>query len=1211
LITHQRYCELDCVISTLHLLDGNHQQKDVVKLLSEELGDSSTKSMWKDCIDKAISHCFNYIAVVNYTKQPKRVEDDPTKLCFFSQPSEESTSRSYRPRRVDCAQCSDRNSTKRCQTSTFCSGCNKFLCKKCFGPFHERYRKQVLEQRRDSYTELPVVNGCKSIEIPCVPVLTELKSVTVARTPVFRGCDIIGDPISEPPGPSTPIEVVNHDDMMLELDQPGSPMQNGNKEDFIPESIGHNTTIMDVNHDGSIPESPCLSSPIISTQAKRKIGFLGCSAPAGAGFGYGLDLDLFQKLHSLSKLYAFEYIKSKDWMRWKPRDYQPNLKMFDAVVVWASLQDACAEISITTSAHDEWVDILYKSHQAIIPSKKVMQWETSKSYLEDMIEYALPGTEFLKTPQLHVRQGQTYHLKAPLACAGRLHHVASVENKMATEQYLNKIFNTLHRGYCLKQPHLAKFKETKRIITDVQDGEPLAAAVWKKAEELGMRLGWFRLDLVTHSDHSYLNEITRFNPHFSSSETGRIANATLQLINEAIDGSHKDLQSNISLETFMFQKEITSGGINLRPRPTSARQVFGIGLENPGSNYCYINATLQCLFSIIGKDIIASAADGHFLTAIVPFFKNMIQSLETQSKTPLVITEEILGLFSHDGHQKDPTESVINVFPIDKLTMFNFCHVYKWSVSPQHEFQPSEDLTEEEAKQEYNVEDMLVDSRIETNLSLILKIDWEKYSQFKYPIDLTSIIGDYFDDIFIERSFSLTPTSKTLGKQWFERRTLISGDLPECLMLSLSMYRVDPDALSQGLYIQRRKMLSQGIYIPSILSFNGIKYMLHGVLMHVGGKTTDEGHYVAYVRSYLDINMWLLINDKKVTRLEQEPFMCDKTRCNGNAYSSRRYIPYCVFYKRCDFMEQPKKVVQDSSNDEVISISSDDESDEVSINWNRIAAFHNNSLDDANTNQNTVLNKWARWFANQPAQWMDTIDTYYKRFKCHNSKNARPVFMGNQNMRESSILSLEGTRWITDEVMNFFMDMFNELFHDSKCWNSFMYTLFTRCEVTTKESRIDYSRAKQMLEAWREKGVDYISWKGKMVIPLNWDSTLWTFIGVDFEMKTISRMDGMRKDHEHVCNNVLDILQANYMDRFGKQLDRSVWEIRHTYPNYPQQQDGHSCGMYVILGTLAFLRGETLNTASFADADMWYVRLILAYFLIINVKPTEFPKVLY
>ncbi len=73
LVTHQRYCELDCVISTLHLHDGYHQQKDVVKLLSEELGDSTTKSMWKDCIDKAISHCFNSIAVVNYTKQPRRV----------------------------------------------------------------------------------------------------------------------------------------------------------------------------------------------------------------------------------------------------------------------------------------------------------------------------------------------------------------------------------------------------------------------------------------------------------------------------------------------------------------------------------------------------------------------------------------------------------------------------------------------------------------------------------------------------------------------------------------------------------------------------------------------------------------------------------------------------------------------------------------------------------------------------------------------------------------------------------------------------------------------------------------------------------------------------------------------------------------------------------------------------------------------------------
>ena len=79
-----------------------------------------------------------------------------------------------------------------------------------------------------------------------------------------------------------------------------------------------------------------------------------------------------------------------------------------------------------------------------------------------MIEYALPGTEFLKTPQLDVTDGQIYHLKAPLACAGRLHHVASVDNKLETEQYLNQIFNSLHRRYCLKQPHLDCFQELKQ-----------------------------------------------------------------------------------------------------------------------------------------------------------------------------------------------------------------------------------------------------------------------------------------------------------------------------------------------------------------------------------------------------------------------------------------------------------------------------------------------------------------------------------------------------------------------------------------------------------------------------------------------------------------------------------------------------------------------------------------------------------------------------
>jgi Ulp1 family protease len=140
--------------------------------------------------------------------------------------------------------------------------------------------------------------------------------------------------------------------------------------------------------------------------------------------------------------------------------------------------------------------------------------------------------------------------------------------------------------------------------------------------------------------------------------------------------------------------------------------------------------------------------------------------------------------------------------------------------------------------------------------------------------------------------------------------------------------------------------------------------------------------------------------------------------------------------------------------------------------------------------------------------------------------------------------------------------------------------------------------------------MDYISHSSKLVIPLNWANSHWTFIGVDFSVKRIYSMDGKRNDCRDVCVNVLDILEADYNDRFGKSFDRSQWEIHYNYDDYPIQIDNESCGLYVILGSLMFLRGDALSRESFSDADMEYVRFILAYFLIINVEAKDFPTFL-
>jgi len=173
------------------------------------------------------------------------------------------------------------------------------------------------------------------------------------------------------------------------------------------------------------------TGPGIVVPSKIKIGFLGCSSPAGNGLGDRFDKIVFHKLSNEFKQYEFDYVSSDLWTKWNPEEYFDKLKQFAVVVLWASLQDVCGDVSLTSSAHTEWADVFYKSHPKIVPSKKVLLWETSKSYLKDLVQFALPGTEFLgpTTSNLNISESQKVYLKSPLACAGRLHHTADSNNK--------------------------------------------------------------------------------------------------------------------------------------------------------------------------------------------------------------------------------------------------------------------------------------------------------------------------------------------------------------------------------------------------------------------------------------------------------------------------------------------------------------------------------------------------------------------------------------------------------------------------------------------------------------------------------------------------------------------------------------------------------------------------------------------------------------
>jgi len=205
------------------------------------------------------------------------------------------------------------------------------------------------------------------------------------------------------------------------------------------------------------------------------------------------------------------------------------------------------------------MDVLYNSHHCIVPSRGVLEWETSKRYLEDMKEFALPGTRFLKSLEEATSSLQELprHLKSPFACAKRMHHVATSSNEQLTRDYLSYVLTDLRRWCVISQPEIQPFKESKRVVTQRDDPDPFAQIVWSAAESKGLSLGWFRLDLVIIEEKWYLNEVTRFNPWLQHKEARSVADATAQLMLEAVESNtyNKFNPSQVSIDDFIFNCE--------------------------------------------------------------------------------------------------------------------------------------------------------------------------------------------------------------------------------------------------------------------------------------------------------------------------------------------------------------------------------------------------------------------------------------------------------------------------------------------------------------------------------------------------------------------------------------------------------------------------------------------------------------------------------
>jgi hypothetical protein len=190
---------------------------------------------------------------------------------------------------------------------------------------------------------------------------------------------------------------------------------------------------------------------------------------------------------------------------------------------------------------------------------------------------------------------------------------------------------------------------------------------------------------------------------------------------------------------------------------------------------------------------------------------------------------------------------------------------------------------------------------------------------------------------------------------------------------------------------------------------------------------------------------------------------------------------------------------------------------------------------------------------------------------------------------ESGLSKLSPTGWLRSDLINFFMSAYMLRHEKCICYNTFFMDDINDHFIRKKSTKEQLIRHSTSLRNPFEVN--------KIIIPINWPNTHWTFIGIDFTKKTIEHFDGLNFNSTtslQVCFEWLQLLAAEQ----NFTIHPSEWRLSN-YANYPTQNDNCSCGVYVIMGSFMFLHGSTLQRNSFScQEDVPYCRLLLAHSII-------------
>ncbi|XP_065196008.1 sentrin-specific protease 1-like isoform X2 [Sycon ciliatum] len=190
----------------------------------------------------------------------------------------------------------------------------------------------------------------------------------------------------------------------------------------------------------------------------------------------------------------------------------------------------------------------------------------------------------------------------------------------------------------------------------------------------------------------------------------------------------------------------------------------------------------------------------------------------------------------------------------------------------------------------------------------------------------------------------------------------------------------------------------------------------------------------------------------------------------------------------------------------------------------------------------------------------------------------------NIDLTRAHIGTLSGSRWLNDEVINFYFKMIaarndaDEDLPSVHVMSSFFYS----------KLRSESNGSRDSIRRWT-RTVDIFS-KDLVAIPMNLGKH-WCLAMIDFRAKTLTCYDSLLRDNSQCLTSLRKYIQDESKAKKNTELDLSDWTFGQAMA-IPKQTNQWDCGVFTCTYAAYLTRGKSL---SFSQADIAYFRRRMMY----------------